>query len=86
MSVENTLNNVLVAIDPMENEQHALGRARMMNEFVEGGIKIHLFIALEQEKLYKIHDAQDYFRDATWVNELIKPLVTEKIEHTAEVI
>ncbi len=86
MTVENQLNKVLVAIDPTEKEHYALKRALMMNEFIEDGVKIHLFIALDPEKLHKIHDANDFSCNSNWFTELFKPMDVEKIEYTAEVI
>ena len=86
MSQENTLNNILVAIDPSESEQYALQRAFMMNNIVEGGIKIHLFIAMDLEKLHKIHDAHDYYCDDKWLAGIYKLLDDENIDYTVEII
>lgn len=86
MSQQTKLSNILVAIDPTEKEQYALSRALMMNEFVNEGLKIHLFIALDLEKLHKIHDTHDYYCDDKWLADLYKPLDDKKIEYTSEII
>ena len=80
------ITNVLVVIDPTEKEQYALKRALMMNELLKGGVKIHLFITVENEKLYDLMDADDVHCDSVWLESLTKPLTSKNIDHTAEVV
>ena len=86
MSENIGITNVLVVIDPTKKEQYALKRALMMNEFLKGGIKIHLFITVESETLYDIENGNDIHCNNIWFAELVKPLVLDNIDHTAEMI
>lgn len=80
-----TFNNVLVVIDPAMKEQYALKRALKMNEILDGGINVHLFISYEMDELRKSQDTFDFYCDNNWFAELVKPLITENISYTAEV-
>lgn len=80
-----TFNNILVVIDPAKEEQYALKRALKMNEILDGGVNIHLFISFEMDELRKNQDTFDFHCDNKWFAELVKPLVEENIHHTAEV-
>ena len=86
MSKTLNLKNVVVAIDPLETTQYSLNRALMMNDVLDGGINIHLFISLEMDKLHKKHDTFDFACDGEWFNELVKPMVDKGIDYTSEVI
>lgn len=83
---EPNLKNVIVAIDPLDNTQHALERALIMNEVLDGGINIHLFISLETDKLHQLHDTFEFSRDDGWFRELVKPMVDAGIDYTSEVV
>lgn len=85
MSEGNTLNDVLVVIDPTEREQYALTRALMMNDFIKGGVKVHLFISLEQEKLQSLNSAGEFYAKSDWFEQVAKPLKEANIEFTSEV-
>ncbi len=80
-----TFKNVLVVIDPAMKEQYALKRALKMNEILDGGVKVHLFISFEMDELRKSQDTFDFYCDSNWFAELVKPLINENIEYTAEV-
>ena len=81
-----TLKNIVVAIDPLNEKQHALKRAVMMNKVLDGGINIHLFISLEMDRLHKKHDTFEFSCDGDWFKQLVKPLVDAGIDYTSEVI
>lgn len=83
---DRTLKNVVVAIDPLGDTQYALKRALKMNEVLDGGINIHLFISLEMDKLHKLHDTYQFSCDGEWFNQLVKPMVDAGIDYTSEVI
>ncbi|MCK5425283.1 MAG: universal stress protein [Emcibacter sp.] len=80
-----TFNNVLIVIDPAQKEQYALKRALKMNEILDGGVKVHLFISFEMDELRKNQDTFDFYCDSEWFADLIKPLVKGNVEYTAEV-
>lgn len=80
------LKNIVVSIDPLESTQYSLNRAIKMNEVLEGGVNIHLFISLEMDKLHKMHDRFDFSCDGDWFNELTKPMEDAGINYTSEVI
>lgn len=80
-----TFKNVLVVIDPAMKEQYALNRAMKMNEILDGGVKVHLFISFEMDELRKSQDTFDFYCDNDWFAELVKPLIKGNIEYTAEV-
>ena len=80
-----SLSDVIVIIDPAEEKQHALLRAMKMNEILEGGVKIHLFISFEMDKLSKGQSRFEFSCDNNWFAELVKPLVNAGIDYTAEV-
>ena len=86
MSNDLKLKNVVVAIDPLESNQYSLKRALKMNDVLDGGINIHLFISLEMDKLHKMHDTFEFSCDGEWFNELVKPMVDAGIDYTSEVI
>ena len=81
-----TLRNIVVAIDPSEETQYALSRALMMHKVIDGGINIHLFIAIEMDKLRKGRDSFEFSCDGNWYNELVKPMVDAGIDYTSEII
>ena len=80
-----TFKNVLVVIDPAMEEQYALKRAMKMDEILDGGVKIHLFISFEMDELRKSQDTFDFYCDSHWFADLVKPLIEANIEYTAEV-
>lgn len=80
------LKNILVAIDPMEETQHALQRALMMNKVLDGGINIHLFISVEMDKLHKQHDTFEFSFDGDWYKNLVQPIVDAGITYTSETL
>lgn len=80
-----TFKNILVVIDPAMKEQYALKRALKMNEILDGGVNIHLFISFEMDELRKTQDTFDFYCDNSWFADLVKPLVKENINFTAEV-
>ena len=57
-----------------------------MNEVLNEGVKIQLFISLEMDKLHKMHYAFEFSCDGKWFNELVKPMVDARIDYTCEVI
>ncbi len=77
--------NVLVVIDPAMKEQYALKRAVKMNEILNGGINVHLFISFEMDELRKSQDTFDFYCDSNWFAELVKPLNEENIPFSTEV-
>lgn len=79
------LQNVLVVIDPAEETHFALKRAMMMNQILESGVNIHLFISFEMEKLSKGQGSFEFYCDNAWFADLVKPLVQDNISYTAEV-
>ncbi|MCF8475113.1 MAG: universal stress protein [Emcibacter sp.] len=80
-----TINNVLVVIDPAKDTQYALKRAIKMNEILEGGINIYLFISLEMDELRKNNDKFEFHCSNSWFADLVKPLVEANIKFTADV-
>ncbi|PCI49336.1 MAG: hypothetical protein COB49_04945 [Alphaproteobacteria bacterium] len=82
---KNALRNILVVIDPAMETQYALKRALKMNEILDGGVNIHLFISFEMDELRKSQDRFEFYCDNNWFAELVKPLVNENIDYTAEV-
>ncbi len=80
------LKNVIVAIDPLDDQQVALERALVMNDVLDGGINIHLFISLETEKLHDLHDTFEFSCDGEWFETLVKPMVDAGIDYTSEVV
>ncbi|MBL4613105.1 MAG: universal stress protein [Emcibacter sp.] len=78
-------NNVLVVIDPAKDMQYALKRALKMNELMDGGVEIHLFISFEMDELRKSNDKFQFYCDNNWFAELVRPLVKNNITYTAEV-
>ncbi|PHZ86032.1 universal stress protein [Paremcibacter congregatus] len=84
-STEKILNNVIVVIDPAEKTQFALKRAMMMNEILEDGVSIHLYITFEMDKLRKGQGVFQFHCDNTWFADLVKPLTEANINYTAEV-
>lgn len=57
----------------------------MMHKIVPGGVKIHLFISYEMDKLSRGRGAFEFYCDNNWFAELAKQLVAENIPYTAEV-
>lgn len=80
-----TLNNVLVVVDPSKENQFALKRALKMNKIIEGGVKIHLFICYEMDELRKGYGKFEFYCDNKWFADLVRPLIDENIDFTAEV-
>ncbi len=80
-----TFKNILVVIDPAQEEQYALKRALKMNEILDGGVNIYLFISFEMDELRKSQETFDFYCDSNWFAELVKPLAENNISYTAEV-
>ncbi|PCI34544.1 MAG: hypothetical protein COB54_01840 [Alphaproteobacteria bacterium] len=80
-----TFSDVLVVIDPAKKEQYALKRALKMNEILDGGVKIHLFISFEMDELRKSQNGFDFHCDNKWFADLVKPLEKANVDYTAEV-
>ncbi|MBL4801402.1 MAG: universal stress protein [Emcibacter sp.] len=78
-------HNILVVIDPAKETQYALKRALKMNELLDGGVNIHLFISFEMDELNKTQNKFEFVCDHNWFGELVKPLVDDGIEYSAEV-
>ncbi|WP_321389529.1 universal stress protein [Emcibacter sp.] len=78
-----SLRKVLVIIDPAEEVQYALRRVELMNDIIEGGVDIHLFISVEMDKLGR--QAFEFHCDNEWFANLVKPLHKHGINYTAEV-
>jgi universal stress protein E len=57
----------------------------MMNEILEGGVSIHLYITSEMDKLRKGQGVFQFHCDNTWFADLVKPLTEANIKYTAEV-
>ncbi len=80
-----SITNVLVVIDPAQDTQYALKRALKMNDTLEDGVKIHLFISYEMDKLSKGQSSFEFYCDNDWFADLVKPLVAKNIDYSAEV-
>jgi len=86
MSEENkSINNVLVVINPAKKNHYALERAMKMNEILDGGVNIHLFISFQMDELRRGQSTYEFYCDNNWFAELVKPLVDESIKYSAEV-
>ncbi len=80
-----SIHNVLVVIDPVKKTHYALRRALKMNEILDGGVNIHLFVSFQMDQLRKEQGTYDFYCDNNWFAELVKPLADEKIPYSAEV-
>ena len=83
MTETKALRKVLVVIDPAEEVQYALRRVELMNDIIEGGVDIHLFISVEMDKLGR--QEFEFSVDNDWFANLVKPLHKHGINYTAEV-
>ncbi|MBL4603442.1 MAG: universal stress protein, partial [Emcibacteraceae bacterium] len=81
-----SLKNIIVAVNPAQKNHYALERALMMNKILEGGVNIHLFIAMEMDTLRADRDTFEFSCDGGWYNELVKPMVDAGIDYTSEII
>jgi len=80
-----TFKNILVVIDPAQEEHYALKRALKMNEILDGGVNIHLFISFEMDELRKNQEIFDFHCDNAWFSELVSPMIKNNITYSAEV-
>ncbi|WP_417319055.1 universal stress protein [Emcibacter sp.] len=78
-----SLRKVLVIIDPAEEVQYALRRALLMNEIIDGGVSIHLFITVEMDHIGR--ESFEFHCNNDWFSDLVKPLHKAGIHYTAEV-
>lgn len=77
--------NILVAINPEENTHYALKRAIMLNEVTDGNVNIHLYIAMEAEKISQNNGISNNILDYKRLQGIIKPLEENNISHTTEI-